>query len=215
MDTSRVGTGPQQRRNLVVGGWTVSEPDAADRDGKRHSRTQIAVAVIGAIGLVAAAYITGHATGSSSAPSTHHTATPVNGAGNPNVVIDVPQPALPGNQLPTVKCTTVVKGTANLPRGEALLIGNAEVGSKIYYYQPVSWPHPYQWISTIHPGTPGDSGHTFDVIAVVMPTRLKNYIVAAYQADRAPHGPFLGAPGLPPPPAKVVKQEKVRRAPCG
>jgi hypothetical protein len=194
----------------------MSEPDAADRDGNRYSRTQITVAVITAIGAAVAAYFTGHATGYSPTHGTYRIVPSGNSAPAPNVVITVPQPASLGKPLPAVRCMTTVKGTAKLPRGEVLIIGNAEVGSKTYYYQPVSWPSTHQWVSSIYPGVPDETGNVFNVIAVVMPARLENWVAGAYETDRPPHGSsYLAAPGLPPSPAKVVQAEKVRRAPCG
>jgi hypothetical protein len=161
-------------------------------------RSRVIAAAIGAVALVVVSltsFYAGVRTGSPptvSAPS----ATPVSRDSKSSISIRSPQ----GNPVPTVSCVVTIQGTGSLPSGDVLVIGNHLVGAIYYYYQPnVIW-NGHSWTSKIYLNGPNAPGHQFKIIAAVMPSYLKEYLLAEYRMAK-PKATWWSAPGSLPTPA--------------
>jgi hypothetical protein len=127
------------------------------------------------------------------------------------IVIDLPEPPLPGNPPPLVTCQTLMQGSGDIPAGDVLVIGNREFGTETYYYQPVVTWDEDRWSAEVYFSTRKGAGQLFNVTAVVMPATMEKYLVTVYHTVHSP-AIWWAAPDSVPAPAYVAAAETVQRS---
>jgi hypothetical protein len=126
-----------------------------------------------------------------------------------HVIVEVPQPALNGNPLPTVTCPQRISGKAWIPRGYELVIGYRKKHSGIWAFWPQVTRERHLWSSELFIGSKADINSVYILAFEVIPSVVAQSLHNTY--DQAHRGANWWNSTELPPYVIASQHEAVRR----